>query len=71
VVKHFGPDALHPLSHERQGRSAKLQELHNLCCFLLFLSVADILAPFHLGSERIECMQWCHLRAGQIGFGYT
>ena len=33
VVKHFGLDALHPLSHERQGRTSKLQELHHFVFF--------------------------------------
>jgi hypothetical protein len=69
VVKHFGLDALHLLSHERQGRTSELQELHHFV-FLLVSPVADALAPFHLGRERIGCMKLCHPRAGQIGVGY-
>ena len=61
VVKHFGLDALHPLSHERQGRTSKLQELHHFV-FLLVSPVADALAPFHLGRERIGCMKLCKSR---------
>ena len=69
-MKHFGLDALHLFSHERQGRTSKLQELHHFGSFLLVSSVADALAPFHLGRERIGCIKLCHPRAGQVGVGY-
>jgi len=54
VVKHFGLDALHPLSHERQGRTSKLQELHHFVFFCLCHPLQMHLHRFTLAAKELD-----------------
>jgi hypothetical protein len=54
VVKHFGLDALHLLSHERQGRTSKLQELHHFGSFCLCHPFQTHLHRFTLAAKELD-----------------